>query len=342
MSVPTRITLERSASQVFLAFDQDITRVSGILPWDNGFTLTVNAAPTAITVVTKVANGIWFQTASPFLDSDTVQLTYAGSNLVDAATSTDPVAAFAATTAPPFWLNGNLVRSALVPLAAPDTIVITLRDPVASLTNNLKNGLAVTINAVAVSLTSAVVTGTGRTVTIDLTNDVSYNDTVVVTYTSGSGDWYAVEANTAVASFTVTADNASVVGTPESEYPLSTVIAEPLAITDNVVTAKLTVSLNSVDREIASRYAPTFDQGGYYGLPTVNPPTGFFVPSKQLPIRDGQVYAYAFSIPGNPQWASLAAAEWLSTMVARIGISLNTARATDQSITLGNRTITQV
>jgi hypothetical protein len=197
-----------------------------------------------------------------------------------------------------------------------------------------------TVNAIAVPLTTATVTGDGRSVTIATTADFAYNDIVEVTYTPG--DWYNLEQNVAVSAFTVEVINASSVGTPESAYPLSTVIAEPISINGNVATATLTVSLNSVDRELVTRYAPSFDQGGYFGLPTVQPPTGYFVPGKLLPVRDGQVYSYAFTVVGNTPWAVLAATEWLNTMVVRLGVALNTARATDQSITLGNRTITQV
>ena len=340
MTVPARIVLERSSTQVFLAFDQDITRVSGALPWDNGFTLTVNAVPTVISAVTKVANGIWFD--ATFTDSDTVALAYAGTNLVDALTSTDPVAAFATTTAPLFWLNGSMLRSAIIAAATPTTITLSFRDPVASVAGNLKAGLSMTINAIPVSLATATVTGTGRTVTIVTTADFAYDDDVVVEYDSGTGDWYDVEENTPVVDFTATVTNASKSGSPASDYPLSTVISNPLSISGNTVTASLSVSLNSIDRELVTRYAPTFDQGGYYGLPTVNPPTGYFVPGLLLAVRDGQTYSYAFTVVGNTQWASLAARDWLDTMVVRIGQALATVRALDQTITLGSRTITQV
>lgn len=337
MSVPVRIVLERSVTQVFLGYDQDISRLV-VLPWDTGFVLRVNGSPVAIAAATKVANGIWF-TAS-FLESDVVDLAYSGTNLVDAATGLSAVAAFTATAAPLFWENGTLLRSAVIAQAAPTNIVLTFRDPVASLAGDLKAALTLTVNAVVVPLLTATVTGNGRTVTIATVADFAYNDDVVVTYVPG--DWYDLEENVAVAGFTVAVTNASAVGTPASAYPLSTVIAEPISINGNVATATLAISLNSVDRELVTRYAPMFDQGGYYGLPTVQPPTGYFVPGKLVPVRDGQVYTYAFTVVGNTPWAVLAATEWLATMVVRIGVALNTARATDQSITLGNRTITQV
>lgn len=338
MSVPVRLVLERSATQIFLGYDQDISRVSGALPWDNGFVATVNAVPTAISAVAKVANGIWFTVA--FTEGDAVTLAYSGTNLVDAATGLDALAAFTATAVPLFWENGNLVQSALISSSAPSSVVLTFRDPVASLAGDLKAALSITVNAVPVSLATATVTGDGRSVTIATTADFSYSDVVIVTYTPG--DWYDLESNTLVPAFVITAANASQVGTPESAYPLSTVIAEPISVVGNVATASLSVSLNSVDRELVTRYAPTFDQGGYFGLPTVNPPTGYFVPGKLLAVRDGQIYTYVFTVVNSTPWAVLAATEWLDTMVVRIGVALNTARATDQSITLGNRTITQV
>lgn len=338
MSVPVRIVLERSATQILVGYDQDLTRLSGVLPWDNGFVVTVNSTPVAISAVTKVANGLWLEAS--FLEGDVVALAYSGTNLVDAATGLSAVPTFTATTVPTSWSNGNLVRSATITAAAPSVVTLAFRDPVASLAGNLKAALTMTVNSIAVPLTTATVTGDGRSVTIDTTADFAYNDAVVVSYTPG--DWYNLETNSAVASFSITATNASTVGTPESDYPLSTVIADPISISGNVATASLTVSLNSVDRELVTRYAPSFDQGGYFGLPTVNPPTGYFVPGKLLSVRDGQVYSYQFTVVGNTPWAVLAATEWLSTMVVRLGVALNTARATDQSITLGNRTITQV
>jgi hypothetical protein len=337
MSVPVRIVLERSTSQVLVAYDQDITRVA-VLPWDTGFTLRVNTVPTPITLATKVANGI--ELSAPFLETDVVDLAYAGTNLVDAATSLSAVPTFTATAAPPFWEAAPFLLSAIIAQAAPANIVLTFRDPVASLSGDLKAALTMTIDAVAVPLTTATATGDGRTVTIATTADFSYNNVVAITYTPG--DWYDLDDNTPVSGFTITATNASSVGTPESDYPLSTVIAEPLSIVGNAVTATFSCSLNSVDRELVNRYAPMFDQGGYFGLPTVNPPTGYFVPGKLIPVRDGQTYSYVFTIPGHTEWATLAAAEWLATMVVRVGVALNTARATDQGITLGVRTITQV
>lgn len=338
MSIPVRIVLERSTTQIFLAYDQDITRVSGALPWDNGFVATVNATPTAISAVAKVANGIWFTVA--FLDGDVVTLAFSGTNLVDAATGLSAVPTFTATAVPLFWEDGELVQSAIIAGEAPSVITLSFRDPVASLSGDLKADLTLTVNSIVVSLATATVAGDGRTVTIDTTADFSYNDVVEIEYTPG--DWYDLEENTLVPAFTVTATNASLVGTPESAYPLSTVIAEPISINGNIATATLTVSLNSVDRELVTRYTPTFDQGGYFGLPTVQPPTGYFVPGRLLPVRDGQIYSYPFTVIGNTPWAVLAATEWLDTMVVRIGVALATARATDASITLGNRTITQV
>jgi len=337
MSVPVRIVLERSDTQIFLGYDQDISRLV-VLPWDTGFVAKVNTVITAISAATKVANGIWFTV--PFVSGDSVELAYSGTNLVDAATGLSAVPAFASTVAPPFWDNGTLLRSAVITASDPASVVLTFRDPVASLAGDLKAALTMTVNAVAVPLTTATVTGDGRSVTIATDADFAYNDAVVITYTPG--DWYDLEEDAPVAGFTITATNASLTGTPVSAYPLSTVIAEPVSINGNIATATLTVSLNSVDRELVTRYAPMFDQGGYFGLPTVNPPTGYFVPGKLLAVRDGQIYAYAFTVVGNTPWAVLAATEWISTMVVRIGVALNTARATDQSITLGNRTITQV
>lgn len=336
--IPTLIALERSYNTVFLAFDRDITRVSGILPWDNGFVLTVNGVPTAVTPA-KVANGIWFTTGSNFADGDTIALAYSGVNLCDVVTITDLVAAFATTTAPLFW-NGPADLTSIVPEATPTKLVLTFRSPVASLAGDLKAALVLTINSISVDLTLATVVSTGRTVTLTMTSDFAYNSTIALTYTPG--DWYFVESNTLVPGFTTTAIKSSLIGTNASGYPSSSILANPLSITGNVVTASFTVSLNSIDRTIVTRYAPTFDQGGAFGLPTVSPPAGYFVPGSALPIQDGKIYSYTFTIVSNTPWAVLAATDWLNTMVVRLGVSLNAARATDQSISLGVLTITQV
>lgn len=231
MSAPTLVSVGRSDSTVFVVFTEDIARVNAMLPWDNGFALEANGVTVAIDSVVKVTNGIWLSVAAPFVASAVVQVTYSGVNLIDAATTTDLVEAFASTA----------------PL-----------------------------------------------------------------------------------------------GEINQSYPQSTVTSSPLSISGNSVTAQLSVSLNSIDREVVTRYAPTFDQGGNFGLPTVSPPTGFAVPSRQLTIKDGQTYSYTFVVPGNTLWASLAAADWLAEMVLRIGASLNAARLTDQSISFGTLTVTKV
>lgn len=231
MSAPILAALGRSNNEVFVVFNVDVTRVSTGLPYENGFVLTADGVIVAVSAATKVTNGIWLSVAAPFADAATVSVAYTGVNLVDAATSTFPVAAF--TDPAPF------------------------------------NGLAFV-------------------------------------------------------------------------YPPSTVIASPLSITNNVVTAQFTVSLNSIDRAVVAKYAPTFDQGGSFGYPPVLPTVGYPVPSRPLPIRDGAVYAYPFTIAGNTEWASLAASAWLSAMLIRIATSLNTARLLDESIVFGAQTVTRI
>jgi hypothetical protein len=336
MSVPARIVLERSYNRVFVAFSEDIARVSAVPPWSDGFTLTANSAPVVLGGVTKVSNGLWLSPSVDFDDSDVVTVAYAGTNLVDAATGLSAVATFSATFAP---LSSAVLPSivcAIIPAATPDTIVVTFRDPVASEGGDFLADLTLRVNGVIVSLAGAAATGSGRTLTIETTADFAYNAEVSLSYTPG--DWVYPTADTGVPAFTATATNASVIGTQVSGYPLSTVLVEPLSITGNAVLAQLTVYLNSVDRDLVTRYAPSFDQGGYFGAPTVNPPDGYFVPGKLMAVRDGQVYSYTFTVANNTLWASLAATEWLTTMSQRIGVALNTARATDQTIAFGTTT----
>jgi hypothetical protein len=344
MAVPAKVLLNRSANTVFLAFDREISRVSGALPWDNGFTLTVNATPTPITVVTKVLGGITFQTGGTFAGGDTIQLAYAGTNLVDAATGLSAVATFSATTAPLQTVYNPAIQSATISSGTPNAIVIAFRDPITSLTNNPANGVSVTVNSVAISLSGATVvfSNSGYTLTITTVQTFNYSDTVQVIYTAASGDWVNPTLNATVSNQTIAILNQSSVGLPNSDYPLSQAIAKQLVASNNIVTAKVALYLNPVDVDLIAKYGPAYiDVGGTFGLPTVNPPTGYYVLGSLTALSDGLIISQDFNST-TTAWSIEAASDWQTTIVSRINTALGTLRLLGQSVSLGNDTITQV
>ena len=132
-------------------------------------------------------------------------------------------------------------------------------------------GLSFTVNGEPVLFDSVAPALDPRNIEVCFANSFQYGDEVLMTYDAGAGDWasagYPINS---IVELDIT--NASRIGTPNSDYPLSSVVREPLDPRQGSVFAKVGIDLNFVDRELVSRYGPTYiDCGGTFGATTTNP-----------------------------------------------------------------------
>jgi hypothetical protein len=221
---------------------------------------------------------------------------------------------------------------------SPQTLTLVFSTPVAATT--YATGLSITVNSVVASPQSILPGGDPRDLVITFASDFSYNDVVVVSYSGALGNW--TSNGYALRSFTVTATNASHIGNPNSLYPLSCVITEPLAPKDGVVWGIVGTDLNYIDRVLIDRYGPvSIDTGGTFGITSTNP-SGVFVPQELRALNTGMDIRKPFYVPQDPADAAAAATEWQTTMVTRVGVALGALRAQDQSFSLGVRVPHQV
>ncbi len=93
---------------------------------------------------------------------------------------------------------------------------------------------------------------------------------------------------------------------------------------------------------MVARYGPLqVYTGGTFGV-TVGNPSGITVDGSFVDIVDGAEVTQSFNDPASLTNAVDAGTDWLAQITAQIGIKLGEARAKDQSVTLGDRTITSV
>jgi len=174
--------------------------------------------------------------------------------------------------------------------------------------------------------------------TIGCTSDFSYNDVIAITYTSVTGKLHTWPSGL-VASFTLAAiNNLATDGLPNSNYPLSIVTKYPLTIAENVVTAKLGVSLNPIDIALVAEYGEvSINTGGTYGSPYP-----ISILGSTIVITDGGEYTQDFAYPGHTSYAAVAALAWRDAIATTIGIKLGELRLTDAGVSKGVNVYEQV
>lgn len=346
MTAPNILSIQYDGLTLRIIFDIAIT---GTVAQElDGFTFTKTPGPTTIipTFDSFDQNAIVCTLPGSIGAGETLSVDYndAVGTIVDSATGIDSANAFTDEVAVETYSTPIVRRAQAAADGVNDHVTVFFGEPVASPTDDLLAGFTIEIDDVAIDLSSATATLNDdlTELTIDTGTNFEYTDVVDVIYDDAAGDLYSWPSGV-VASFTLDdIDNNSTDGLPTSDYPLSHVIAQPLNIVDNVVHCELGVSLNPIDIELAARYGPLqVYTGGTYGV-TVGNPTGIAVDGSFIDIVDGAELTQSFNDPASLTNAVDAANDWLDTITTKIGIELGEARAKDQSITLGSRTITPV
>lgn len=327
-----------SNSLAYVIFDRAVSGTASL-----GWTVILNGSPVIPAATSIQDNAVLLELATAVaVSSLTVAYNSATGDLVEAVAPNDPVASFSAQTAIAYPTLGQAVR-AQAGVGANDVLVIYFGEPVAAVGGDLLAGLTIEVDDQALDLSSAVASlNAGQTeLSIDTGTNFSYADVVDVVYDAGTGTLRTWPTG-AISDFTFNAvDNLSTDGLPNSSYPLSSVIAGPVTVCQQVAVGTVQVSLNPIDIELVERYGPvTVVTGGTFGV-TVGNPTGVTVLGAEVSLVDGLIITQNFTST-TMSWATDAALDWQTQIKDRVGIALGQIRATDQSVTLGDRTVSQV
>lgn len=339
-TAPVMVSMYVDQTTLDVVFDQPITSSTnrpgeGFAFLLNGDTVYSNSAE--IVGVDTVR----FTLAATISQGDLFEVSYDNSvsnleNLTDGASATS----FASTAATNNSTHPRLLSAVLAQnLIDPYVISLTFSSPVTSA--DYLVGLTVLADASPVAVSSVAPDGDPRVLLITLSGSLTYASTITIQYDDATGDW-ASNGTPLVSLIDEPVTNASKIGTPSSDYPLSSVVRQPLAAKNGVIEATVAVDLNFVDNRLNDRYGPTaVDFGGTFGVSVENP-SGVFVPQDMRSLQTGMSVTKKFLVPGFPQHAQVAANEWLATMTTRIEQALGRLRTFDQLTVLGEMTVRQV
>lgn len=345
MAAPVLSALNNTATLVNVVFDQAVTASTG-RPGE-GFSITVNGvaryADSASIVTTTVANDTVRLVLLGYVgEREVVKVSYSNAtNNLQSVSQALPPANFTNRVSTNNSLHASLLSAVVAENCTDsDTLTLTWSLPIASAA--LATGVTIYQNGLSVPIVSVTQLPETRKLAIKAATGFQNQDVVTWSYDSALGDW-TTSGYDIVTFLNQATVNASKLGTPGSQYPLSSIIREQLSPVNGTVNATVSIDLNSVDELIVSRYGPlNVDFGGTFGV-TVDNPTGVVIPQDIKPISQGLVVTKAFFVlQSKPQWAATAATEWLGTITARVSAALGTGRTYDQATVLGNRTVSPV
>jgi hypothetical protein len=340
MTVPVIQSVQYSNVLVYIFFDRAVTATLG--QELNGFTFKDGGVPFVPTFSAIDDNLITAVLALPLSSDLEVSYVSGSGTVVEAVAPNDPAASFTDAVGVPVYTVPVLLR-ATAGEGSNDFIKVYFSQAVGSPSGDLVTGFTVEVDNVVLDLSAATATlNEDQTVlTIDTGTNFVYSDVVDVDYDSGVGDLRIWPVGT-IADFTLNAvDNLSTDGLPNSSYPLSYVIKEPVTPCNGVVTATLGVSLNPIDIDIVNRYGPlVVFTGGTFGV-TIQNPAGVVFTGGMVGVVDGTQLQASF-VSTNVAWSVTAAQDWQAVVATKIGIELGKLRSIDQGIVLGDRTVTAV
>lgn len=337
MAIPAVSSVSCTETTVDIVWDQTVNSPTG--QPGLGFSVKVDGVARSLTnAVKSAATTVRLTVSGVISDRDTVLVSYSSvtGDLVngtseDAATFTD----HATTNAS---LHAAFV-SATCEVDTPNIVTLAFSLPITSVLG-LGTGLTFKKNTVLTAFSTVVAAGDPRKLIVTFAGNFAYDDDVTFSYNPGVGDWtsgYDIVTMTDVAVV-----NASIIGTPSSVYPLSSIVREQLVATSGWIEGRVGLDLNQIDQVLVERYGPaTVDFGGTFGV-SVDLPAGVFLAQDLKPLKSGMSVTKRFLVTGRPDLAAIAADEWLETVTARIGTALGAVRTTDAAVVLGDRTVRQV
>jgi len=339
MTAPLPTAVLYTSTLVYIFFDRAISVTGG--QELAGVVVTDNGVPLVMTFDSVEDNALIATLPAP--TEYAVAVTYSGSGtIVEAAAPNTPVAAFTKTAAAFPVTSPSAPLYAVAGIPSNDSVSIAFGEPVGSPSGDLLLGLSISINNVPVVMGDATASLSDNNTVLVITTGVSpgYGDTIKVEYSDAVGDLRTWDTG-AVASFTFnTAFNLSTDGLPNSAYPLSFVLGQPLTIVNAAVTGTLHLYMNPIDRQLSTAYGAQVTTGGVFGV-TLTRPEGFSVAGKTVSLVDGLILSQTFAGADVPSLVT-AAEDWKTVVTQRIGTALGRIRALDQSLTLNGQTVTGV
>jgi len=340
MTAPIIQSVQVSGTTLYIIFDRAIQATLGSEL--NGFTFLKNGSSNVPVFSIITQNALIATLGAPIVGGDTYTTTYvSGSGTIkDAATGLSPAASFgplayvAYPTVPKFIYG-------VVGQGGNNKIALVFSAPVGATSGTFVTGIAVSINAVPISMVgvTAAVNSDQTIWTLTFPSNFAYNAVVTAVYTPGT--LYTWPAGS-LAAFTAAFLNISTDGEPNSAYPLSYVTNYAIDMISTVARARLGVSLNPVDIELVKRYGPTIIlTGGTYGV-TMDNPSGVQVLGRAVTLVDGADIIQDFHVTDHVPYAIDAAKDWEVQITVKIGVALGVLRALDQSVTLGDNTVISV
>jgi len=346
MTAPTIQSVQHDGTTLYIIFDRAVQNVADL----DAFTFTITPGPSVITPSFSSIddNAVIGTLVSPVGAAETLTVDYtdpgADPSQVQEAGSGDAANSFTGEVAVEYFSVSLVRRAEWANDGNNDTVTIFFGEPVGSTDGDLVAGFTVEINDVAIDLSSATASlnDDQTELTLDTGTNALFSDTVDVIYDSATGNLHSWPSGL-VGDFTLNdIDNNSTDGLPTSSFPLSFVTEKELVVCGNAVEACLEVSLNPVDQELAKKYGPlTVFTGGTYGV-TVGNPDGLTITGATETIVDGATICVTFTSTVDTKFATDAGADWQDVITTTIGNALGAARATEQSITFADDTITSV
>jgi hypothetical protein len=336
MASPALLAITNSETYIDVQFDQTVIAPSG--RYGEGFTITVNGAVRiAVTASQPAVDKVRLTITGVIQGGDKVLVTYTNAygNLVNGTAET--AASFAATQTTNNSQHAALMSSVLAQNETDNNVITLSFDRPVTSVLGYGTGLTVKSNTATVVPTTVLQGSDPRTIKITFAGGFQYSDVLTWSYVSATGDWTSGYDYTDQTDVPVV--NASRIGTPEDAYPLSSVIREQLTPVSSIVKATIVLDLNSIDYSIVTKFGPiTVDFGGTFGV-TVSNPAGITIAQDLVALKQGLKVTKDFYFATRPDWAAVAAAEWLTTVTNRISQALAAARTTDQAVVVGSRTV---
>lgn len=336
-STPTMVSVINTETVISVLFNQTI--VSASTNWGVGFTITVNGVVQFTSAVNfSSPSTINFTMVNTIRVGDTVTVAFVNTNS-DITNTLGSAKAANFTQTSTNNSNCAALLASVIALNPANPQVVSLVFSKAVTASPYLTGLSATVNSTVTAISSVVAAGDPRQLLVTFAGGFKFSDVVVLSYNAGVGNW---ASGYVIPSFSVTPTNASKIGTPLSNYPLSSVIEYAPVGSNGGTKATIGVQLNSVDIGLVGEYGPVnVDFGGTFGITTPNP-SGVMLTQDIRSIYNGLSVTKTFYVLGQPAFGAAAANDWLNQIATRIGTSLAAVRTLDQTISLNALTIVQV
>jgi hypothetical protein len=335
MANPALHSAQYSGSTLYLFWDRAVA-VDPLVADD--ITLLHDGAVLSILSFVVDQNALIFTLDGPVTGE--LDVSYADTNdYVTAADGGDPALAFTEVVAQELYEVAVAV-SALAGEPANNEITVLFSQPVFAIDGDPSQGFIVTVNGQVVSSSAFTgrISADQSSVVLTLPFNLTYLDIVQLDYSSVPGDGLYTIPGGDVDDFEFAeVPNLSTDGLPESAYPLSTVVRQPVKMVASQARGELNLYLNPIDRALTAEFGPAvITTGGTFGDEQLN------FTGKQVTLQDGAIMTCSFANGTNTASNVNAAKDWLEVITERISRELGRLRTNSQSVVMGDVVVSGV